>query len=175
MPPTGPIETRSLAIDGAEALPWERALAAFRTTLSGEPITWFLGVTDPDGRPHAAGVGAIWTDDEAYFVSGPGTRKSRALVMQPAASLSVALPGIDLVLEGTAHRVTDTPTLERIAAVYRSTGWPVEVAGDAFAAPFSAPSAGPAPWHLYRLDHHTVFGVASVAPHGATRWRFGDR
>jgi len=28
------------------------------------------------------------------------------------------------------------------------------------------------PWHLYRLTFHTVFGVATEEPYGATRWRF---
>ena len=52
-------------------------------------------------------------------------------------------------------------------------GWPVEVAGDAFTAPFSAPSAGPPPWQLDRFTFHTAFGVATAEPYGATRWRFG--
>ena len=43
--------------------------------------------------------------------------------------------------------------------------------GDAFTAPFSAPSAGPPPWHLYRFRFHTAF-VATAEPYGATRWRF---
>ena len=59
-----------------------------------------------------------------------------------------------------------------MAAVYRTGGWPVEVDGDTFTAPFSAPGTGPAPWHLFRLTSHTVFGVATAEPHGATRWRF---
>jgi hypothetical protein len=46
------------------------------------------------------------------------------------------------------------------------------VQGDAFTAPFSAPSAGPPPWHLYRFTFHAVFGVATAEPYGATRWRF---
>jgi hypothetical protein len=46
------------------------------------------------------------------------------------------------------------------------------VEGDALTAPFSAPSAGPPPWHLYRLEFTKVFGVAGQEPHGATRWRF---
>ena len=45
--------------------------------------------------------------------------------------------------------------------------------GDAFTAPYSAPSAGPPPWHLYRFTFHTAVGVAGEEPHGATRWRFG--
>ena len=83
------------------------------------------------------------------------------------------LAGIDLVLEGEAARVTHGPTLELAAAHYREGGWPAEVEGDAFTAPFSAPSAGPPPWHLYRFVFHTAFGVATAEPFGATRWRFG--
>jgi hypothetical protein len=35
--------------------------------------------------------------------------------------------------------------LERVASLYRDIGWPAEVAGDAFTARYSAPSAGPPP------------------------------
>jgi hypothetical protein len=52
-------------------------------------------------------------------------------------------------------------TLERLAAVYRTGGWPASVEGDGLTAPYSAPSAGPAPWHLYRLRLHTAVGVAT--------------
>ena len=82
------------------------------------------------------------------------------------------LTGIDVVFEGEASRVTDQPTLERLAEAYREGGWPATVEGDAFTAPFSAPSAWPPPWQLYRLPFHTAFGVATAEPHGATRWRF---
>ena len=78
----------------------------------------------------------------------------------------------NLTLEGHAERVTDASTLERLAALYREAGWPAEVEGAAFAAPYSAPSARPPPWHLYRFVFHTVFGVATAKPHGASRWRF---
>jgi hypothetical protein len=40
-------------------------------------------------------------------------------------------------------------TLQGVAASYREAGWPVKVEGDAFTAPYSAPSAGPPPWDLY--------------------------
>ena len=80
--------------------------------------------------------------------------------------------GIDLVFEGIARQVTDLPTLEAAASRYRKDGWPVTVDGDAFAAPFSAPSAGPPPWLLYRLEFDRVYGVATTEPNGATTWRF---
>ncbi len=57
-------------------------------------------------------------------------------------------------------------------ALYRESGWPAEVEGDAFTAPYSAPAAAPPPWHLYRFAFHTVFGTATAEPFGATRWRF---
>ena len=76
------------------------------------------------------------------------------------------------MLEGEAARATDPATLEAIAAIYRDGGWPAQVDGDALTAPYSAPSAGPPPWHVYRFTSHTVFGVGSGEPHGATRWRF---
>jgi hypothetical protein len=51
-------------------------------------------------------------------------------------------------------------------------GVAAEVDGDAITAPYSAQSAGPPPWHLYRLRFRTAFGVALREPYGASRWRF---
>jgi hypothetical protein len=51
-------------------------------------------------------------------------------------------------------------------------GGPAEVDGDAFTAPYSAPSAGPPPWHLYFFTLRTAFGVATAEPYGAARRRF---
>jgi hypothetical protein len=68
----------------------------------------------------------------------------------------VGLTGIDLVLEGEAGVVADRPVLERMAAQFRDGSWPAEVDGDAVIAPFSASSAGPPPWHVYRFTFHTA-------------------
>ncbi|MEO3887879.1 hypothetical protein [Nonomuraea sp. B5E05] len=51
-------------------------------------------------------------------------------------------------------------------------GRPAEVDGEALTVPFSAPSAGPPPWQVYRFAFHTVVGVATREPYGATRRRF---
>ena len=163
-----PVDVTNLDIYGNDALPWSQPhdlLAA------GMPET-FLGTTRPDCRPHTARVGALWLDGDVYLVSGPSTRKSRNLAHNPACTIATSLQGIDLVLEGEAHRVTDRPTLEAVAARYREGGWPAQVEGDAFTAPYSAPSAGPPPWYLYRFAFHTAIGVGTAEPYGATRWRF---
>lgn len=172
--PRQPEETVDLDIYGSGSMPWSRALEALGTGSTSAATPCFLGTVRPDGRPHAAGVGVAECDGDLYFTSGPGTRKSRNLAANPACTLSLRLDGIDLVLEGEAHRVTDGPTLERVAALFRDGGWPAEVDGDALTAPYSAQSAGPPPWHLYRLRFDTAFGVGLREPHGASRWRFSD-
>jgi hypothetical protein len=167
-----PTETTNLDRYGFPPLPWSRARDALAVGAPSADQTFFLGTVRPDGRPHAAGIGIAWHDGTVYFTSGPGTRKARNLEANPACTISVRLADIDLVLEGEAHRVTDPSTLEAVAALYRDGGWPAEVDGDAFTAPYSAPSAGPPPWHLYRFVVETVFGVATAEPYGAMRWRF---
>ena len=166
-----PRDVKNLDIYGNAPLGWSRAHDALEAARSAHH-TFFLGTVGSDGRPHSAGVGAIWYDGDLYVVSGPRTRKSRDLTRRPSCTLSVALPGIDLVFEGTATRVTDTSALERIAAQYRAGGWPAQVEADAFTAPYSAPSAGRPPWFLYRVVVHSVIGLATAEPYGATRWRF---
>lgn len=168
-----PSETKNLDRYGSPALEWSRAHAA----VSGDPtadLTYFLGTCAPGGTPHAAGIGAQWLDGYLYFTSNANARKARDLDANPDCTISVRLPGIDLVFEGPASRVTDADTLERVAHGYRQGGWPAEVdsAAQALTAPFSAPSAGPPPWQVYRQAFHTVFGVATTEPWGATRWRF---
>ena len=166
-----PTEIKNLDRYGKAALPWSRPRDLLAASASAN-TTFILGTVRPDGRPHAAVFGALWHDGDLYIVSGPQTRKSRNLAANPACTISVGLEGIDLILEGEVSRVTDQPTLETVARLYREGGWPAQVERDAFTAPYSAPSAGPSPWHLYRFTFHTAFGVATAEPHGATRWRF---
>ena len=122
-------------------------------------LTFFVATVRPNGRPHSAGVGAVWVDGALYFTSGPGTLKSRNLAVNPACSVSARLRGIDLVLEGEAHRVTDASTLERLAAVY-------------------APAAGRLQWTATRLRplqraQRGPRALAPVPPHAAHRRRRG--
>ncbi len=165
------METKNLDIYGSEPIPWTRAREALAAS-RGPGAAFFLGTAGPDATPHAAGIGAVWADGTLWFVTGPRTRKARNLAANPACTISCRLPGIDVVLEGRAERAVDLGTIERLAAVYREGGWPAEADGDAFTAPYSAPSAGPPPWHLYRVMLRTAFGVATAEPYGASRWRF---
>jgi len=156
---------------GLPPIPWEKVTDALRADAPPD-VRCFLATTRPDGRPHLAGVGALWDEGKVYIVSGPGTRKSQNLAENPNCAVSMAFPTMDLVFEGTAERVTDDATLERLAGRYAESGWPARVEDEAFTYDYSAPSAGPPPWYLYELTPTTVFGVLSAEPGGATRWRF---
>jgi hypothetical protein len=164
------MEQKNLDIYGSAAIPWSRALKQLEEAASKG--SFWLATVRPDGRPHVAAVGALWVDGKFYMTSGAGTRKSRNLAQNPNCVISASLGDIDVVVEGTAARVTDGPTLTRIAGLYADQGWPASVSDGALTAEYSAPSAGPAPWDLYAITPSTAFGVATAEPHGATRWRF---
>jgi pyridoxine/pyridoxamine 5'-phosphate oxidase len=167
------MEAKNLDIYGDPPLPWSRALEQLEAAPATQnPRTTWLSTVRPDGQPHLAGVGALWVDGKFYFTSGSGTRKSRNLTANPNCALSMALPGLDLVVEGRATKVTDQQTLERLAERYAAQGWPARAGDGAITAEFSAPSAGPPPWNLYAVTPITAFGVATAKPYGATRWRF---
>jgi len=110
------MQDKNLDIYGHEPIPWSRALRQLEAQAheEGRGRTCWLATVDPDGSPHVAAVGALWVDGQFYFTSGPRTRKSRNLVANAKCSVSVSLDDIDVVIEGTARKVTDMPTLERV-------------------------------------------------------------
>lgn len=165
---------QNLDIYGHGPIPWSRPLRQLeaQTSEEGRGRTCWLATTDPDGRPHLAAVGAIWVEGKFYFTSGPRLRKSRNLATNPSCAVSVSLDDIDVVVEGTARKVTDRALLERVANLYASLGWPARASNGAITAEFSAPSAGRGPWDLYAVTPTVAVGVATREPHGATRWRF---
>src|SRR5690349_23137236 len=78
--------------------------------------TCWLATINRDGSPHVTGVGALWVDDAFWFETGGGTRKGKNLARDPRCTLSVATEEFDVIVEGEAHRVTDTPTVAAMAA-----------------------------------------------------------
>jgi hypothetical protein len=166
------IETKNLDAYGNAALDWERVRGPLADgALHTREIV--LGTVRPNGRPHSARVGATQVEGNIYFTSHAKSQKGVNIANNPYCSVSLSLDETDVSFEGKATRVTDAALLEQIAENYRDKhGWPATVAGDQLAAPYSAPSAGPSPWNVYRFDYDTAFGVGKVEPYGATRWRF---
>ena len=174
------ITQRNLDGYGAPTIEWARVKAVLDSQLTQAPETGgpqrhtvWLTTINPDGSPHVMPLGVLPWHGSWYFTSGPATRKARNLARDPRCVLSVATDPFDLVVEGLAQRVTDAGELASVADVFVRDGWPCRVEGDALTAEFSAPSAGPAPWHLYRVTPATVFALGTSEPYGATKFQLG--
>ncbi|MCU1456461.1 MAG: pyridoxamine 5-phosphate oxidase-related FMN-binding [Actinomycetia bacterium] len=136
--------------------------------------TCWLATINPDGSPHVTGIGALWVDGTFWFETGRGTRKGKNIARDPRCTVSVATHEFDLVVDGEAERVTDRAAVTAMAVRWAAGGWPARVdeSGEALTAEYSAPSAGPPPWSVYRVVPHTATALLTVEPGGATRWVF---
>lgn len=166
------------AADGLPAVEWSLVVEGLA---AGSPpdrdahnarSTW-LSTLNEDGSPHVTAVGALWLDGSFWFQSGARTRKARNVARDPRCSIAVSIRGADIVAEGEAARVTDAPTLGRLARSWAAQGWPAEVDATAtgITAPYNAPSQGPPPWHVYRIEVRGLTVVLDTAPGGLTRFR----
>ena len=144
--------------------------------------TSWLATINRDGSPHLTGVGALWREGAFYFETGEQTRKGRNLARDPRCTMSVATHEFDLVVEGQARKVegvaekiADPATVATLARQWNAQGWPAQVdeSGLRLTAEFSAPSAGPPPWTIYRLTPQHATSLLTIDPGGAMRWNFG--
>jgi hypothetical protein len=135
--------------------------------------TW-LTTINPDGSPHVTAVGAAWVDGAFWFQTGDGTRKAKNVARDERCAISVSTKEFDLVVDGTAEKVSDPADVARVAAVWVAGGWPcvIDASGIGLTAPFNAPGVGPAPWLVYRITPRSATSVSTIEPGGATRWTF---
>ena len=135
--------------------------------------SWLVTI-DPDGSPHLTGIGSLWYDGAFWFETGETTRKGRNLARDPRCSLSLATHEFDLVVDGRAVLVEDPATVAEISDRFAADGWPCRVDDSSvrLTADFSAPSAGPPPWAVYRIDIAKATVLATVGDGGATTFRF---
>jgi hypothetical protein len=176
------METTNLAdLYGLPTIDWatiEGRLARGVTQAPGtggpDRHTSWLATVNRDGSPHVTGVGALWFNGTYWFETGERTRKGRNLARDPRCTLSLATNEFDLIVEGVAEKVTDPATVATMAAQWSAQGWPARVdeSGEALTADYSAPSAGPPPWAIYRLTAYQATSILTIDPGGATRWRF---
>jgi hypothetical protein len=135
--------------------------------------TW-LSTVNSDGSPHTTAVGALWLDGSFWFQTGATTRKARNVARDPRCSLAVSIRDADVVVDGEALHVTERDAVARIAQAWADQGWPAEPdeSGSGISAPFNAPSQGPPPWHVYRIETRSATVVLAAEPGGLTRFRF---
>ncbi len=137
--------------------------------------TW-LTTLNPDGTPHVTAVGALWDRATFWFQTADKTQKARNIARDPRCAVSVTLEGFDVVVEGTAEKVTNPNDVARIAEIYATRGgWPAtpDESGTGITAPFNAPGLGPPPWFIYRVEPRAATSVLAAGDEGgSTRWKF---
>jgi nitroimidazol reductase NimA-like FMN-containing flavoprotein (pyridoxamine 5'-phosphate oxidase superfamily) len=166
-----------------DTTPWAKARARLETPERDR--TYWLATVGPDGRPHVRPILGLWLDDAFYFVAGETTRKVKNLHANPRCVLtasSLALPALDVIVEGDASKVTDHNKIQHVVDAYASKlHWPLTVRDGGVVGP-NALTAGPPPSAVFELTPTTVLGLPGIAGteegEGAagsfslTRWRF---
>jgi pyridoxine/pyridoxamine 5'-phosphate oxidase len=167
------------AADGLPPVSWPAVAEKIETRSAPAPeahnahTTWLVTVNE-DGSPHVTAVGAMWLDGSFCFQTGPRTRKARNVARHPRCSIAVSVLDADVVIEGDAVPVTDPDMVARLATAWAEQGWPAEPdeSGVGITAPFNAPSQGPPPWRVYRIEPRSATVVLGVEPGGLTRFNF---
>jgi nitroimidazol reductase NimA-like FMN-containing flavoprotein (pyridoxamine 5'-phosphate oxidase superfamily) len=104
-------------------------------------LYWIITVRT-DGRPHAVPLVGVWQDRAFAFCTGPKEQKQRNLAANPRVAVTTGSTGAngwdsgkDVVVEGTAVRVTDVEALRALAAAWFAKygdDWKFEVRGQEF-------------------------------------------
>lgn len=118
----------------AQPTTWAAALEVLETA----QLSW-ISTVRADGRPHVTPLVAVWLDGALHFSTGPAEQKAVNLNTNPNVVLTTGCntweQGLDVMVEGQARRVTDRPTLERLAAAWRTKwdgSWQFEVTDEGF-------------------------------------------
>jgi len=155
--------------------PW----ADIERLLTDAQLYWIITVRR-DGRPHAVPLVGVWHDGAFAFCTGPQEQKQRNLDGNARVAVTTGSTGAngwdsgeDVVVEGTAVRVTDPAALQGLAAAWFAKygeDWKFEVRGQEFVElSDSGGGGGGGAWvYQVRPDKVLVFGDA----HGQTRYRF---
>ncbi len=124
-----------------------------------------------DGRPHVTPLIAIAEDAAVYFCTGLREQKARNLEHRGQVALTTGnnswAQGLDVVVEGSAVRVEDRETLQRIADAYEAKYgrvWHFDVGDGVFGAGEDAAA-------VFRIEPDKVLAFAKE-PHAQTRYRF---
>ena len=172
--PTAHVDPR-FSTPGAGPVEW----AAVQQGLTEADLYWVVTVR-ADGRPHVTPLLAVVLDDVPHFCTGPTEQKAKNLAANPHCSLltgnSTRLEGLDIVVEGTAVRVTDEARLRRLADVWvRKYGedWRFEVVDGSFVhAADSLRGEDPGRAHVFAVVPGSVFGFGKGEPYSQTRFTF---
>ena len=156
---------------GAEPTPWADA----QQVLERAELYWITTVR-ADGRPHVTPLIGLMHDGALHFATGPREQKYRNLEHSPKVALTTGNntwdDGLDVVVEGTAVRISDDDELQRIAdGIEAKYGefWHFDVADGVF---HGGGGGGEDHAEVFRVEPAKVLAFAK-GPHGQTSYRFG--
>ncbi len=171
---TGKIDPR-YGDASATAPPWDE----IERLLTDAQLYWIITVRT-DGRPHAVPLVGVWHDGAFAFCTGPDEQKQRNLDANPHVAATTGTTGVsgwnagkDIVVEGTALRVTAADALQALAdAWFAKYGddWRFEVRGEEFVELSHSGGSTEGGARVYRVKPAKV--IAFGDPHGQTTYRF---
>ena len=135
---------------------------------------YWLTTVRADGRPHVTPLIGVLSDGAVHFCTGLREQKARNLEHSARVALTTGnntwARGLDVVVEGTAVRVTDRDALRRLADAYEAkygSVWHFDVGDGVFVT--EGDSAA-----VFRIEPAKVLAFAKE-PHAQTTYRFTDR
>jgi len=163
--PSATIDTR-FSDPEAGPTPWPDAAHALE-----EAELYWLSTVRPDGRPHVTPLIAVASGGAMHFCTGLREQKARNLEGSSRVALTTGnnswARGLDVVVEGTAVRVTDRGALQVLADAYESkygSAWHFDVGDDAFGTGEDAAA-------VFRIEADKVLAFAKE-PHAQTTYRW---
>ena len=133
---------------------------------------YWLTTVRADGRPHVTPLIGVTMDGVVHFCTGLEEQKARNLEHHDQVAVTTGqnrwAQGLDVVVEGTAVRVTDRASLQALADAYEAkygSVWHFDVGDGVFV---HADGEGTA---VFRVEPAKVLAFAK-APHAQTAYRF---
>lgn len=162
---TGTIDSR-FSDPAAGPTPWADVEAA----LEGAELYWITTVR-ADGRPHVTPLIGVAHDGAVHICTGEREQKFRNLQHSDKVALTTGAnawaAGLDVVVEGTAVRVSDNAELQRVADAYEAKYgevWHFDVGDGVFVSEEGGDAA------VFRIEPSKVLAFAKD-PHGQTTFR----
>ena len=159
----------------ALAPPWDD----IERLLTEAQLYWIITVR-ADARPHAVPLVGVWHEGTFAFCTGPEEQKQRNLDAHAQVAVTTGSTGAegwdsgkDVVVEGTAVRVTDAQDLHALAAAWFAKygeDWQFEVRGTEFVELSDSGGSTTGGAWVYRVAPTKV--IAFGGAHGQTTYRF---
>jgi general stress protein 26 len=163
--PTAKFDSR-FSDPAAGPTPWSAA----ERVLEGAELYWLTTVR-ADGRPHVTPLIGVAQDRAMHFCTGLREQKARNLEHSSHVALTTGnnswAAGLDIVVEGTATRIVDRDTLQRLADAYEAkygSAWHFDVGDGVFGSGEDAAA-------VFRIEPAKVLAFAKE-PHAQTTYRF---